>query len=371
MPQDSESRFSRRKFLRRTAGSAAALGAAPAFLSSCRAAEFEKGSSIHPNLDELRVVGVHDDAMTDGDRGRISWEQQEERVNWDPVQTNMDRMACALAEEEDPEKAWKAIFVKPPNKNWSDVVVAIKSNHIFVQRSRSAVVSKLCHALTDVVGVKGENIFLYDACHGDKMSTNTQFEGLPDGVHLANKWGGFQAEVTVARPYFDGSRTTKCMKHLATDEVDILVDLALCKGHNMTYGGFTMAMKNHFGTFNPRLGHQEQGANYLIGINKTPHVLGKMDDRGRVTFPRQQICLVDALWGSDPGPSGTSTHQLNRLYMAPTAPALDYQVATKLRQQEMGWQTNRGMARKFLTSFGYSPDQLPNNGEIIDALEYA
>jgi len=370
MPGYIDDQFSRRNFLRHTAGTAAALSGAPALLSSCKGKGYSKGARIHPNLDELRVVGVHDDAMTDGDSGRLSWDQQEERVNWDTVQENMDRMACALAEEEDPEKAWKAIFVKPPNKTWSDVVVAIKSNHIFVQRSRSAVVSKICHALTDVVGVKGENIFIYDSCHGGNMSDKTRFEGLPEGVHLADKWGGFSAEVTVARPYFDGIRTTNCMSHLAEDDVDILIDMALCKGHNMPYGGFTMTMKNHFGTFDPKPGHKEQGTNYLIGINKTPQVLGEMDDSGRVKFPRQQLCLIDALWGSKPGPSGTSTHQLDRIYMGALPAAVDYQVANKLRQQTMGWRINRGVTRKFLSEFGYEPDDLPNNGKIIDALHY-
>jgi hypothetical protein len=340
------------------------------FLSSCRAGGYAKGTTIHPNLDELRVVGVHDDGMTSGDRGRLSWDQQEKRVQWDRVQTNIDKMACALAGEEDPQKAWNAIFVKPPGKNWKDVVVAIKSNHIFKQRARSAVVSKVCHALTDVVGVKGENVFIYDACHGDNMAQETRFDGLPEGVRLANTWGGYNTKVTVPHPYADGSKTTVCLDHLVKDEVDILVDLALCKGHNMPFGGFTMSMKNHFGTFNPRPGHKEDGADYLIGINKTPHVLGEMDDSGRVTFPRQQLCLIDALWGSEPGPGGISTHQLNRIYMAPTAPALDYQVATKLRMQEMGWRTNVRRAEKFLTDFGYKPAQLPNDGKIVDALKY-
>ena len=93
MPENIKSRLSRRKFLRNTAGSAAALSAAPALLSSCRGAGYKKGARIHPNLDEMRVVGVHDEEMTEGNAGRISWDQQEERLNWDTVLENIDRMA--------------------------------------------------------------------------------------------------------------------------------------------------------------------------------------------------------------------------------------------------------------------------------------
>lgn len=370
MADKKQNKLTRRSFIRTAATGAVAAGAAPMLFSPRKAHGFA-GGDTHPRISALRVVGVHDDNMTNEKQPRVSWDQQEKLVRTDVVRTNMDKMACALAQEKNPDKAWRTIFVKPPGKNWSDVTVAIKTNHIFVQRTRSAVVASVCNALTNHVGVKGQNIFIYDACHGDNMSRKTPFKGLPEGTNLANKWGGYNTDVTVPEPYFDGTKKTKCLDHLVKDEVDILVDIALCKGHGMQFGGFTMSCKNHFGTFNPRPGHGKGGgADYLLGINKTPHLLGEMDSKGNLKFPRQQLCIIDTLWGSERGPSGGTQVQPNRIFMGTLPGALDYQVATKFRRDTMGWRINDRVIDRFLTEFGLKPDNLPNNGQIIDALEY-
>jgi hypothetical protein len=129
-------------------------------------------------------------------------------------------------------------------------------------------------------------------------------------------------------------------------------------------------MKNHFGTFDPSPSHTGGGgADYLIALNKTPQILGEMDrTTGKVLFPRQQLVLVDCLWASDPGPSGESTHQPNRLFMGTLPAVVDYQVATKFRRDAMGWKTNSALATRFLTEFGYQASDLPQGGQIIDAL---
>jgi hypothetical protein len=128
-------------------------------------------------------------------------------------------------------------------------------------------------------------------------------------------------------------------------------------------------MKNHFGTFNPRLSHQGGGgADYLIGINKSPFILGDLDPAtGNVLFPRQQLCVVDALWGSDPGPGGPPTAQLNSIIMGTSGAVTDYVVATHLRNEIMGWSVNRQVAERMLREFDISPGDLENGGKIIDA----
>ena len=78
----------------------------------------------------------------------------------------MDKLACTPAEIRNPVEAWHAIFVKPPRKTWSETVVAIRTNHISQQHTRSAVMAKVCHTLTDTIGVKSSTIHLYDAEDG-------------------------------------------------------------------------------------------------------------------------------------------------------------------------------------------------------------
>lgn len=362
---------SRRDFLKTTVAGAAAFGLAPYAFFPARAEAYSGGAKVHPNISPLRVAGIHDPNMTTDLMPRSSWAQQEQLVNTAQIHANMDRVACALSGEKSPAAAWKAIFVKPPRKNWSEVVVAMKTNNIAQQHTRSPVIAKVCHVFTDIIGVKPANIAIYDARHGGNLSSSTPFKGLPEGVRIENRWGGSNVATSVPAPWKGGTGNAKCLSHLVQNKVDILVNIALCKGHSNAFGGFTMCMKNHFGTFEPGPGHQPDGrADYLIAINKTPEILGRMDPAsGNVLFPRQQLCIIDALWGSQGGPGKDSTSQMNRIYMSTFAPAIDYQVATHLRQREMGWRVNTQVAERFLKESGYRPSGLPNGGRIIDAMK--
>ena len=194
---------------------------------------------------------------------------------------------------------------------------------------------------------------------------------IPDPLHddLLGRLGGDPAQVLDAQ--FDPQTVSDLrlgVHPLGLDgSVDVLVNIALCKGHSMRFGGFTMAMKNHFGTFSPRPGHQEGSEDYLIAINKTPEILGTMHKRtGKVLYPRQQLCLVDALWASRGGPGGNPSHQPNFLAMGVLAPVVDYQLATKFRSERMGWELNREMTRRMLTEFGYTEADLPGGGKLIE-----
>ena len=141
----------------------------------------------------------------------------------------------------------------------------------------------------------------------------------------------------------------------------------MCKGHSQKFGGFTMSMKNHFGSFDPWPGHMWNGADYLIAINKTAEILGEMEaETGRVLFPRQQLCLIDALWASECGPWCVSSHQPNFLAMGVLSPVLDYVVATRFRGEKMGWQPNLEMADRMLTEFGYDRSDLLFGGGIVE-----
>jgi hypothetical protein len=321
------------------------MGLPAVFIPRRAVAAYDPGQRIHPNISPLRVVGIHDPGMTTGPQVNNSWADQEKLVKPDVIGANLDRLACALAEEKKEETAWKAILVAPPRKALSDVVVAIKTNNIAQQHTRSPVMAKVCHVLTDVIGVKAENIHIYDACHGANLAAGTPFVGLPEGVTIENQWGGSNTEAPVPLPWKDGKSTSACVAPLA------------------------MSMKNHFGTFSPKPGHQAGRTDYLIAINKSEAVLGPTGNGGKVLFPRQQLCLIDALWASDPGPGGNPPHQPNRLFMGTCGPVLDYQLATKFRRDEMGWSINEGVANRFLSEFGFRADDLPHDGRIIDAME--
>ena len=359
--------ISRRDFLKGTLISGAAISAIPTVLVRKSPAEWAKKTIVHPNVDNLRVVGITDEKMTRAKEIDNSWKRQEELVVTETVWENIDKLACALVETKDPKDAWKTLFIKPPGKSWSDTVVAIKTNHIALQHTRSAVMAKVCHAFVDVIGVKPTNIHIYDGTHGSNMSRETPFAGLPTGCKVVDQWGGISTPVAVPSPWEDPGGKSEIIRALSDGTVDILVNLAMCKGHWNTYGGFTMAMKNHLGTFSPTYAHREGAQEYLLAINQAPEILGPMDKKtGKVLYPRQQLCLIDALWASKGGPGGLPSHQPNFLAMGVFAPVLDYVLATRFRGDKMGWRPNMSATKRFLTEFGYRESDLPGGGKLIE-----
>jgi hypothetical protein len=359
--------ISRRRFVKTVAVlGAAASGLPTLFVPKARAAWARK-TVVHPQVDNLRVVSVTDPAMTRPDNPGIPWERQEALVDTKAVWENLDRLACGLTGSGNEEEAWRTIFVKPPRKSWSDAVVAVKTNNIYYQHTRSAVMSRVCRALSDILGVKGSNIHIYDACHGRSMDRETPFKGLPEGARIQNNWGGSTTITPIPEPWHGGTDESSCLRHLVDGSVDILVNISMCKGHTSNFGGFTMTLKNHFGTFDPHPGHQAEAEDYLLAINQTPEVLGAMDKKtGKVLYPRQQLCIVDALWSSKSGPWGNPSDQTNFLAMGVFGPAVDHQVATRFRAERMKWGINPRMTRRMLTEFGYTEADLPEGGKLIE-----
>lgn len=352
--------------MKKAIAAGATIAAFPASLPNEVRAEKVSPVAVHPNVNNLRVVGVTDPKMTTSHDPVSTWATQDQLVSKEVVWKNMDKLASGLAEVSNPTEAWQSIFVKPPGKSWSDTTVAIKTNNLGRQHTRSAVMAKICHTFTGTLGVPPANIIIYDACHGRSMIEKTAFSGLPDNCRIENRWGGSSAPTAIPAPWKDGRGKANCLEHLVNGSVDILVNIAMCKGHSQKFGGFTMSMKNHFGTFDHWPGHMWGGADYLVAINKTSEILGEMEkETGRVLFPRQQLCLIDALWASECGPGCASSHQPNFLAMGVLAPVLDHVVATRFRGETMGWQPNMEMTNRMLTEFGYSKSDLIFGGKII------
>jgi hypothetical protein len=361
-------KISRRRFVKQVIITGAALAASPIVFIRKAPAAWARKTVVHPEIDNLRVVGLTDTTMTTAHETRISWARQNELVNEEAVWEGIDRLACALAQSRNAAEAWRQIFIKPPHKAWPDTVAAIKTNNISQQHTRSAVMAKIVHTLVHILGMKPANIHIYDACHGYEMGKYTPFAGLTAGCRIEDTWGGSTAITTVPAPWKGAGGRSRCLKPLVDGSVDILVNIALCKGHSSRFGGFTMTMKNHFGTFEPGPGHQSGSQDYLIAINQTPEILGPMDRKtGKVLYPRQQLCLVDALWASKGGPGGNPTYQPNFLAMGVLSPIVDYQLATQFRGNQMSWEPNMEMTRRMLTEFGYTEADLPHGGNLIEA----
>jgi len=359
--------ISRRQFIQKTIITGATLTAFPTIFVPKARAVWARKTVVHPHVHNLRVVGITDKRMTRANEPVSSWARQEKLTVPEVIGENIDKLACALTERRSPEEAWRTIFVKPPRKPWSETAVAIKTNNISLQHTRSAVLAKICHSLTEILGVKPVNIHIYDATHGGHMSKNTPFAGLPEGCRVEDDWGGIGIETAVPQPWKKREGRSKCLKHLVDGTVDILINIALCKGHSDKFGGFTMTMKNHFGTFDPGPGHRGGAQDYLMAINQTPEILGPLDPQtGKVLYPRQQLCLVDALWASEGGPGGYPRYQPNFLAMGVLSPVVDYQLATKFRGERMGWQPNMEATRRMLTDFGFNESDLPAGGQIIE-----
>jgi hypothetical protein len=360
-------KISRRSFIKKTVAAGVGISTFPMFFIPKARANWAPKTIVHPNVDNLRVVGITDLRMTKIDKEiPLDWADQEKLVNKKAVEENMDKLPCRLVDTGNPGEGWRGIFVKPPLKSWSDTVVAIKTSCILVQHTRSAVMAKTCHVLTDILGIKPSNIHIYDARHGFRM-VSTPFRGLPEGVRVEGEWSGITMITSVPPPWNGGK--VHCMEQLTSGFVDILINISMCKGHDPQFGNFTMTMKNHFGTFNPAPAHTsvKVSTDYLMAINQTPEILGKMDDKtGKVLYPRQQLCLIDALWASETGPAGGPSHQPNFLAMGVFSPVVDYVVATEFRGKKMGWEPNKDVTHRMLSDFGYSESDLPAGGKLIE-----
>jgi len=359
-------KITRRSFIKKTAVATVGITAFPMIFVPKVKAQWARKTIVHPNVDNLRVVGITDSAMAEAvDSIPRDWASQERLIRANVVSENMDKLACKLTEINDINKAWHTVFVKPLKKSWSETVVAIKTNGIAQQHTHSAVMAKTCHVLTDIIGIKPFNIHIYDACHGYNLKISAPFAGLPDGVRIENDWGGSNTETAIPNPYNNGLKNSHCLRHLVDGSVDILINMAMCKGHWADFGGFTRTMKNHFGTFSPQ---HHNGTDYMLAINQTPEILGHMDKRtGKVHYPRQQLCIVEAFFSNEGFRMVSPSFQTNFLAMGVFSPIVDYIIATRFRGDKMGWLPNIVATGRMLTEFGFDKSDLPSGGKLIEA----
>ncbi|MBN1758763.1 MAG: DUF362 domain-containing protein [Chitinispirillaceae bacterium] len=345
----------RRNFIAAAGACGAVTLAAPVSYGADKtAAPFDGRKQVNPAIDNLTVVCGVNPAMITGTPSGWSMEEQNGIVDREQVEKTLNAMAMSLTKTATTDAAWQTVFRKPVHKEWSAAKAAIKVNCIAENHPRLAVVNKICIELLKR-GVKAENIIIYDGIH-NAASFYSAYVGksLPGGVLVSRKFDllGGTSKTFIPEP---DKRKATCAKALAENTIDLLVDIAVNKGHSQSFGGTTLTMKNHAGTFDPKPLHTGGGMDYLIAFNKSDAIRG-------TTAARQQLCIIDSLWGARKGPGGPPDKRLDRLIMGTLSPVVDYQTAKNIREPLLG-STHKNIER-FITEFGYRPDELPPITEV-------
>ena len=287
------------------------------------------------------------------------------------VDETLDVCAKTLSQQTTGEQAWAAIFQKPSHKSWQEVKAAIKVNEVGNNRPRIAIINKICRALNSL-GAPYCNIRIYGGPNDtiQQVSPYNQLmaELLPGGViisqHDSALGGTKEVEIPQAVKNDMVITATKCIAEIADNTNDILVNLAVNKGHWEEFGGFTLTMKNHFGTCNPRpypsgsfeLSHGN--LDYLCAISQSDFLIG-------ATPPQQQLCIIDSIWATsalNPGVNGDDV-PYNMIIMGIYSPIVDYVTAKKVRQDIMKCKLGES-ADTFLQKFGFTEEEI-NNLELI------
>ncbi len=339
------SSISRRKFLAQAAAGAGGILATAAFPANSPepGCAWFNGKQINPDIDNLRAVNCHDPKMITADPKKWDMASQNAPVVAERVLANMDAMACSLAQKPLPRDAWAAIFRKPPAKEWSAVKAAIKLNCLGQNHPRVAVVNSVCRALVSL-GVVPANIILYDGSWNARSLYGPYVgSGIIAGVAASdgNELLGGTVSAPVPGPH---KGNFKCTAALANGTIDILVNIAVNKGH--PYIGMTGTMKNHAGTFEAMPIHLGGGLNYIIAFSKSEAVLGGSP-------VRQQLCIVDSIWANTGGVFGVPNKRLCVLSMGTFSPAVDFLVMKRVREPLMGCSHPPALNR-VLSDFGYS-----------------
>jgi hypothetical protein len=346
--------YSRRQFLKSTAAVTALAGIGMSASKNDIPKGWQPRRPVNPAIDNARVVCAINPAMITKDP--LSWEMaaQNSVISTSETDRTLDAMAVALAQKSEPAAAWATIFQKPALKEWNQVRVAIKVNCNSKNNGRIAIISKICRVLNDI-GVPANNIIIYDG-RSNAIGKYGPFvgAGIPDKVIVSNGNKALGGQIKIAVPWEKGKKYD-CTRALADGSIDILINLANNKGCMAEVGKTTLTLKNHAGSFDPMPLHLGGGMDYLLAFNHSEAIMGS-------ETARQQLCIVDSLWGMVKGPFGVPEKQLDCIVMGTFAPTVDYMTAVKIREPLLG-ATHTSISR-FLTDFGYQESEI---GDLVKA----
>ncbi len=187
-----------------------------------------------------RVVIAHHPGAHDGSTGRDNVHLVDEAVR-----LMVDEAVKAFAQTDTLIEAWEQIIPDPSKK------VAIKINcQISGIFTKAKVVIPIADGLV-ARGVPLENILIYDrrdtAFPYAGFVRNPDGPGMRVGVLQSGDFGGYSAHgelYHIAKMLIDESGDYDC---------DYLINVPVCKALD-GYSGVTMALKNHYGTCDPRHG---------------------------------------------------------------------------------------------------------------------
>ena len=300
--------------------------------------------AVNPNISNLRVVGLVDTTMMKSTPTTMTFAAENAVVDAARVAANMDAMAMSLANAATADSAWKAIFRS--SKPWNQTLVAIKVNTIEPRNmARLAVIQKFCQVLAGL-GVTPANTVVYDgnSTYGAGISNYTSYFSLTDSTKIPAVVSSYNGSLGGdGKGKLPDGTTADCTAKIADGTVDILINIANNKGHSM-FGGSTLCMKNHFGTFAP---NHTNLANYVFNINKSDAILGG-------TPVRQQLCFIDSLIANKAANTGTPEAMPCYLIMGTFAPVVDYLTVKKVREEVLKCTHDTNTVNSFLTSFGYT-----------------
>jgi len=339
---------SRREFLKTTAAGGAGLILSDSVVNTVLGGEQKtvtRGVEINPKINNLRVVYVEDSTMLANGTSTTfgTFSAANTKVNADKVKANMDKMACALANEADIKKAWETIFQKPAAKNWADVLIAIKPNCAAGSTDGQSyphavipIINAVCNVLIGF-GAKGSNMTIYDT-NGFSVNPSTLYpaSSMVSGIK-------FLGPTSRNYPVPLGSTISS-----AAITADIIINIASNKGHS-ALGGATLTMKNHLGT----VGGHVTTVQPILDIHNSEAVLGK-PPFSTTNPPKQQLAIVDCLWTAKSGPTAAPDKAPCMIVMGTCCPAVDCFTAIKLRSEKFAYGGTRATFISYLTLYGYN-----------------
>jgi len=183
------------------------------------------------------------------------------QLSQDIVLRMIDEGVKLATGKDSPDAGWKALFA-------SDDVVAIKVNQISPNLFTHPVVAlAIAQRLMDI-GLRPGSIIIWDRAKGELIRNGYELSEDPSRVIIRGVDGEWED-----RPTSQGSFSGRLAKIL-TQQCSALINVPVLKNHGGT--GITLALKNHYGSFdNPSRHHRNQCDPYIADLNAIPAIKDK------------------------------------------------------------------------------------------------